>query len=315
VAGAGRALVTGGAGFIGSHLVDALLERGWQVLVVDDLSRGRAENLAPAARLEQLDVCSPRLGELLAGFRPQYVFHLAAQIDVRRSVADPGLDLRVNVGGTINLLRASAGARVRKVIFSSTGGALYGEPERLPADEDHPVHPLAPYGINKYSCEQYLRFWAGIGGPQFAALRYGNVYGPRQDPHGEAGVVAIFCRVMLAGKAPTIFGTGEQLRDYVYVSDVVAANLLAMASPTPEPLNIGTGVGSSVLALVRLLARLTGFGGEPQFAPARPGEVEAIYLDASRARRWGWEPQVSLPCGLARTVDYFRAAGEGAGVL
>jgi UDP-glucose 4-epimerase len=305
-----KALVTGGAGFIGSNLVDALLERGDEVTVIDDLSSGRRENLAQAgdARLVELDIrdaaaVATAVGE--AG--PETIFHLAAQIDVRKSVADPAHDSRTNVEGTINVLNAALEHGVPRVINTSTGGAIYGEGRTIPAPEDHPVAPEAPYGLSKFCAEQYCELFTRLHGLSTVSLRYGNVYGPRQDPHGEAGVVAIFCGILLNGGRPKIFGDGKQTRDYVFVSDVVDANLRAAGSDAAGPINIGVGVEKSVLDIVEGLAPHAPNGFEPEHAPERPGEVQHIALDPSRAREeLGWQAQVELDDGLERTLDSFR---------
>ncbi len=303
------ALVTGGAGFIGSNLVDALIERGEDVVVVDDLSTGRRANLdgalAQGAALHELDVCdADALRALFAEVRPELVFHLAAQIDVRRSVADPAADARVNVEGTINVLAAAQASGARRVVYSATGGAVYGEAEQVPTPEDAPAQPLAPYGQGKLSGEGYLALFTRLHGLSTVSLRYANVYGPRQDPLGEGGVIAIFCGCFAEGRTPTIYGDGEQTRDYVYVGDVVAANLRAAELEVGGSINVGTGVETSVLDLVEAFRGLD--GGEafaPVHAPARQGEVLRSCLDASRARELlGWEPQVPLAEGLRRTL-------------
>jgi UDP-glucose 4-epimerase len=303
------AIVTGGAGFIGSNLVDALIERGEDVVVVDDLSTGRRANLddalARGAALHEADVCdAERLRALFDDVRPQQVFHLAAQIDVRRSVADPAADARVNVEGTINVLAAAQAAGARRVVYSATGGAVYGEAEQVPTPEDAPAQPLAPYGMGKLSGEGYCALFTRLHGLSTVALRYANVYGPRQDPLGEGGVIAIFCGCFAEGRTPTIFGDGEQTRDYTYVGDVVAANLRAAELDVTGSINVGTGVETSVLDLVaafRALERGERFA--PVHAPARQGEVLRSCLDAARARELlGWEPQVALAEGLRRTL-------------
>jgi UDP-glucose 4-epimerase len=303
-----RALVTGGAGFIGSNLVDALIEQGDDVVVVDNLSTGRRENLEPAfaARTELAEV-DLRDGDELSGVfervRPEVVFHLGAQIDVRRSVADPAFDARVNVEGTINVLAAALGTGARRVINSSTGGAIYGEGRTLPAPEDHPTAPEAPYGQSKFAAEGYCELFRRLHGLSTVSLRYGNVYGPRQDPLGEAGVIAIFCGRLRQGERPLIFGDGKQTRDYIYVGDVVSANLLAAESDTTGPFNVGTGVETTVLDLVQALAAHAEGAFEPEHAEARPGEVRHIALDASRAEsELGWRAEVPLEEGLERTL-------------
>jgi UDP-glucose 4-epimerase len=304
-----KALVTGGAGFIGSNLVDALLAGGDEVAVVDDLSTGRRANLegalAAGATLHELDVCdAERLAAVVRDEAPEVVFHLAAQIDVRRSVADPAADARVNVEGTINVLSAAHAAGARRVVYSSTGGAIYGEAEVVPTSEEAPIRPLSPYGQAKYAAEGYCQLFAALHGLPAISLRYANVYGPRQDPLGEGGVIAIFCGRLHAGTAPTVYGDGRQTRDYVYVDDVVAANLRAADSELTGSYNIGTGVETSVLDLVQAFRELAGGAPfEPEHAPARAGEVLRSCLDAGRARAaLGWEPQVDLAAGLRLTL-------------
>jgi UDP-glucose 4-epimerase len=307
-----RALVTGGAGFIGSNLVDALVERGDEVTVVDDVSTGKRGNLDQAtqngARLVELDIRDPDAVEAaVEQARPQAIFHLAAQIDVRKSVADPANDARINVEGTVNVLRAAQAHGVPRVVNTSTGGAIYGEGQIIPAPEDHPVAPEAPYGLSKFCAEQYCELFLRLHGLSTVSLRYGNVYGPRQDPLGEAGVVAIFCGKVLDGDRPTIFGDGRQTRDYIYVGDVVEANLRAAESQTTGPVNIGRGAEISVLDIVEALRPQTTGAFEPEHAPERPGEVRRIALDCSRARReLGWEAGTGLEEGLQRTLASLR---------
>jgi UDP-glucose 4-epimerase len=307
-----RALVTGGAGFIGSNLVDALLARGDAVTVVDDLSTGRRSNLdgalAAGAELAELDIRDRRaLADRVAAAQPEVVFHLAAQIDVRRSLEDPAFDAAVNVGGTANLLEAMRAAGSRRIVFVSTGGAIYGEGEgkALPLAEDAPIEPFSAYGQSKFAAEGYLALYERLYEMSGVSLRLGNVYGPRQDPLGEAGVVAIFCGRLRAGERPTVFGDGRQTRDYIYVGDVVAAALAAAEAQARGPLNIGSGIETDVLELA---ARLAEIGGrtdfEPAFAPPRAGEVQRIALDASRAEReLGWRATTSVAEGLRLTLD------------
>jgi len=307
-----RALVTGGAGFIGSNLVDALLARGDEVTVVDDLSTGRRENLdgalAAGAALVEADVRDVgAMTALAAEWQPEVVFHLAAQIDVRRSVDEPGFDAAVNVGGTANALEAARSAGARRFVFVSTGGAIYGEGagKALPLDERSAVEPLSPYGQSKFAAEGYLALYERLYGISGVSLRLGNVYGPRQDPLGEAGVIAIFCGRLQAGERPTVYGDGRQTRDYIYVGDVVTAALAAADSEATGPINVGTGVETDVLELVARLGELgsaTGF--EPEFAPTRAGEVQRISIDASRAEReLGWRAETSLEDGLRLTLE------------
>ncbi|HEY5815910.1 MAG TPA: NAD-dependent epimerase/dehydratase family protein [Solirubrobacterales bacterium] len=307
-----KALVTGGAGFIGSNLVDALLARGDEVTVVDDLSTGRRENLdgalAAGAELAELDIReAAKLAELVAAAQPEIVFHLAAQIDVRKSLEDPAFDAAVNVGGTANLLEAMHAAGSRRIVFVSTGGAIYGEGEgkQLPLAEDAPIEPFSAYGQSKFAAEGYLALYERLYGLSGVSLRLGNVYGPRQDPLGEAGVIAIFCGRLRTGERPTVFGDGKQTRDYIYVGDVVAAALAAAESAASGPINVGTGIETDVLELARRLAEIDGVESfEPELAPARPGEVQRIALDASRAEReLGWRAETSLAEGLRLTLD------------
>jgi UDP-glucose 4-epimerase len=306
-----RTLVTGGSGFIGSAVVDRLAGEGHQVTVVDDLSTGRRENLDGAlssglVELAEVDLAGPELAGVVAGARPEVVYHLAAQIDVRRSVADPLHDARVNVLGTIALAKAALEAGCRRLVFASSGGTVYGEPDpaALPIDEQYPPRVTSPYGVSKRSAEDYLASLADLHGLEPVSLRLGNVYGPRQDPHGEAGVVAIFCNRLLAGEPVTIFGDGRQTRDYVFVEDVVDAFVAGGRHPEAPGarVNIGTGVETSVLELFAALRGVSGLGGEPGFAPARPGELARIALDPAEAGRvLGWRPRVGLADGLART--------------
>jgi UDP-glucose 4-epimerase len=307
-----KTLVTGGAGFIGSNLVDALLARGDEVTVLDDLTTGRRVNLegalANGARLAEVDVRDGEaVGAVLAETRPQLVFHLAAQIDVRRSVAEPAFDAAVNVGGTANVLEAARVAGVERVIFISTGGALYGEgaDKQLPLPESTPIAPLSGYGTSKWGAEGYIGLYERLHGLSGMSLRLGNVYGPRQDPMGEAGVVAIFCGLVKGGGVPTVYGDGTQTRDYIYVGDVVAAALAAGATRLGGAVNIGTGREASVLDIVKVLAEISGREDfVPEFAPARPGEVQRISLDASLAEReLGWKPGTTLEQGLRVTLD------------
>jgi UDP-glucose 4-epimerase len=307
-----KALVTGGAGFIGSNLVDALLARGDEVTVLDDISTGKRENLGQAlangAALETVDIRDGGAVSLLVSrTKPDVIFHLAAQIDVRKSMADPANDARVNVEGTVNVLSAAQAHGVPRVVNSSTGGAIYGEGQQLPAPEDHPSAPEAPYGLSKWCAEQYCEIFTRIHGLSTVSLRYGNVYGPRQDPLGEAGVVAIFCGKVLDGERATIFGDGKQTRDYVYVDDVVDANMRAAESEVTGPINIGLGQQKSVLDIAEVLNALSDNGFQPEHAPERPGEIQHIALDPSRAREeLGWEAKVELEEGLKRTLDSLR---------
>jgi UDP-glucose 4-epimerase len=308
-----NAFVTGGAGFIGSNLVDALIERGDDVEVLDDLSTGRPGNLESAiaggAVLHEADVRDgERLAALVAAASPDVIFHLAAQIDVRRAVADPGFDAQVNVGGTINVLEAARRAGVRRVVNSSTGGAIYGDAGTIPTPEDHVAAPMAPYGQSKLAAEGYLGLYARLYGLSAASLRYANVYGPRQDPHGEGGVVAIFCGKLAEGGTPVAFGDGRQTRDFVYVGDVVSANLAAAGSDWAGACNVGTGTETSVIELADALRALgNGRPFELSHAPARTGEIERSAVDPALAREvLGWRAEVALPEGLERTLARVR---------
>jgi UDP-glucose 4-epimerase len=300
-----RCLVTGGAGFIGSTLVDALIARGDDVTVIDDLSRGRREQVNPKADLVVADIG----GDIRAIFervRPEVVFHEAAQIDVRRSVAEPLLDTTINVLGTVNLLQAAVDTGVRRFIFASSGGALYGDTDSLPTPETHPCLPASQYGGAKLCAEVYGRVYQSLHGLEFVALRYSNVYGPRQDPHGEAGVVAIFAERLLRGEKTLVFGDGRQTRDYVFVEDVVVANLAAVSAPAGS-YNVGTGVECDVLELHEQIAQACDVDARPEHAPARAGEQQRSCLDISlSAEQLGWKPSVDLDEGIRRTVAFFR---------
>jgi UDP-glucose 4-epimerase len=307
-----RTLVTGGAGFIGSNLVDALLARGDEVTVVDDLSTGRRQNLdgalAAGAELVELDIREAEALSRLAGEKqPEAIFHLAAQIDVRKSLSDPFFDASVNVGGTANVLDAAHGAECGRVVFVSTGGAIYGEGEgqQLPLPEDSPIAPMSAYGQSKFAAEGYLALYERLYGLSGVSLRLGNVYGPRQDPLGEAGVIAIFCGLLKQGGRPKVFGDGTQTRDYIYVGDVVSAALAAAASETTGAINIGTGQETDVLELARILGELgSSENFEPEFAPPRAGEVQAISINPARAERdLNWRPEMGLRDGLRITLD------------
>lgn len=301
-----KILVTGGAGFIGSHVVDAYLELGHDVVVVDDLSTGKKENLHPCARFYHLDIRDKSLEQVFAAEKPDVVNHHAAKVSVRESMVQPLLYADVNILGSLNLLELSRKYGVKKFIYISTGGALYGEPQYLPADEHHPIQPLDPYGASKACFEYYLPLYRSNYGLSFTVLRYGNVYGPRQDPYGEAGVVAIFTGQMLRGEQAVINGSGEQERDFVYVSDVAQANVLALDRGDGGFYNIGTSIGTSVNEIFAKLKAATGYAMPPVHGPPKPGEVFKIYLDVDKAKReLGWQPVVGLEEGLRRTVDYF----------
>jgi UDP-glucose 4-epimerase len=304
-----RSLVTGGAGFIGSNLVDALVEQGDEVIVIDDLSGGSIDNLSAALdngiALMQVDVRDQgAVQEAFAAVRPARVFHLAAQVSVRRSIADPAGDAEVNVAGTLNVLEASRRCGVRRLVNASTGGPIYGAGAPRPTSESQPPIPKSPYGASKYAAEGYCRLYTRAHGVSTLSLRCGNVYGPRQDPHGEAGVVAIFCGKLLAGRTATIFGDGRQERDFVYVGDVVAANLRGAESDVEGALNIGTGTGISILDLARTLEQLAGTPMTVEHAPERPGEPGSTALDPARAAELlGWRAEVPFEDGLRRTLE------------
>ena len=302
-----KILVTGGAGFIGSNVADAYVDAGHEVIVLDDLSSGKKENVPDAARFVLCDIGSDTAEEAIRTFRPEVVNHHAAQINVRASVADPGFDAKVNILGTIRLLEACRQYGVRKFLFASSGGAGYGEQETFPADESHPLRPVSPYGAAKMSVELYLNFYRAQYGLDCTSLRYANVYGPRQDPHGEAGVVAIFCERLLKGQAAIVNGDGEQTRDYVYVGDTVRANVAALERGGGRAINIGTGIETSVNTLFRILRNLAGSPQEEIHGPAQAGEQRRSCLENLLAlEELGWYPEVALEEGLARTLSFFR---------
>jgi UDP-glucose 4-epimerase len=304
-----KILVTGGAGFIGSHVVELLIGAGHDVAIVDDLSTGRRSNLNPKARFYQVDIRSPEMRAVFEQERPEVVDHHAAQMDVRKSVEDPLFDADVNINGSIKLAQLAMEFGTRKFIHISSGGAVYGEPVYLPCDEDHPVRPLCPYGASKYTFEMYLFMFKELYGLDYSVIRYPNVYGPRQDPNGEAGVVAIFIGQMLAGKPVTINGTGDQVRDFVYVGDCAKANLSTLEKGSGRVYNLGYGIGTTVNQIFDGLKDITGYPQEAHHGPAKVGETFQIYLDASRAKAdLGWEPSVDLQEGLRRTVEYFKQA-------
>jgi UDP-glucose 4-epimerase len=307
-----KILISGGAGFIGSNVADAFLGAGWEVVVVDDLSSGRRENVPAGARFYPCDVRGSAAAEAVERERPDVFCHHAAQIDVRRSMVDPRFDADVNLGGLLNLMQAAVRAgSVRQVIFASSGGATYGDTPVIPTPEGHPQRPLSHYGAAKAASEIYLGVYQASYGIPYAALRYANVYGPRQDPHGEAGVVAIFCSRLLEGKPCTIYGDGQQTRDYVFVGDVARANLLAAQRSYAGALNIGTGVETDVVRLYAGLARAAGSSAPPVHAEARLGEQRRSCIDPTAAAgALGWRPEVTIEQGLARTFEYFRA-GRG----
>ena len=312
-----RALVTGGAGFIGSHVADNFLARGWTVDIIDDFTTGKQDNVPPSATLHTLDVRSAEAAQLVQSGSFDVIIHLAAQIDVRKSVADPVNDASINVLGTLNLaegVRKSNGRRGR-FIFISTGGALYGDYVTPPNQEVFVKDPESPYAISKLSAEHYLAYYGRVHGMDCVALRLGNVYGPRQDPHGEAGVVAIFCGRILDGRALTVFGDGEQTRDYVYVKDVAAAAFLTATANLPKQerldsrgFNIGTGVGTSVNQLANTLLRVAGSDAAIEYAPPRPGEQQHSFLSVAKAeKQLGWKSSISLDEGLSESFEWFKA--------
>ncbi len=303
-----KILVTGGAGFIGSHVVDRFVKEGHSVFVVDNLATGSLRNLNSAAQFYEEDIRdSARMEEIFAEVHPDYVNHHAAQMDVRRSIEDPLFDAENNILGSLNLIDLAKRFEVKKFTYISTGGAVYGEPSRLPVNEDHPVNPECQYGISKHTAEHYLHLYQLHYGLKTIVLRYPNVYGPRQNPRGEAGVVAIFIGKMINGESPTIFGDGEQCRDYVYVGDIVEANHLGMTSDRTGIYNLGSGVGTSVNQICQKLQKMTGFTGEVKSAPARTGEIFKIYLDSAKASaELGWFCQTDLDTGLAKTIEWFR---------
>jgi UDP-glucose 4-epimerase len=302
-----RAIVTGGAGFIGSHVTDALIAAGHEVVVIDDMSRGQRENVHAKAELAQVSITSPEVEQVIAEFRPDAVFHHAAQMDVRKSVADPVFDSIVNVSGTVRVAAAAARAGCQLFSMASTGGAIYGEQERFPADETHVTKAESPYGVSKLCGEIYLGYFQRTFGMRCVALRYATVYGPRQDPHGEAGVVAIFAQKMLRNEVPTIFGDGEQTRDYVFVGDVVAANMTVLANTQARgSYNIGTGIETNVNTLAKHIAKSAHYSGNIDHAAGKPGEQRRSVLDCNRARsELGWTPKVALADGLETTVKWF----------
>jgi UDP-glucose 4-epimerase len=302
-----KALVTGGAGFIGSHIVDLLIEKGHDVAVVDSLVGGRRENVHSLARLHVEDIRSTRLADIVRAEQPEVIFHEAAQMSVKKSTDDPLYDADVNVRGLLNLLEAATASGVRKVVFASSG-ATYGNPDYLPMDEQHPLRPASPYGITKMVAEHYLKYYATDRGLQYSALRYGNVYGPRQDAHGEAGVVAIFTTQLLSGQTPTIHWDGEQVRDYVYVGDVAAANVAAATAGDNATYCIGTGVGTSVNQIFAALTRALGVSVTPRRSERRAGDLRAAFFDTRRAAmELAWQAEITLEDGIGRTVEAFRA--------
>jgi UDP-glucose 4-epimerase len=303
-----RVLVTGGAGFIGSHVADACVAEGHDVLVIDDLSSGKPANVPGEARFEQCDIRSPRAATVVESYRPEVLIHHAAQMSVTRSVTEPGFDADVNILGLVNLVEAGRRAGLSKIVFASSGGTVYGEVDTYPIAETTATHPVCPYGVSKLAGEHYLFYFRRVFGLAYMALRYANVFGPRQDPHGEAGVIAIFSKKLLAGEDVTIFGDGEQTRDYVYVGDVVRANLAAIASSHCGGVNIGTGAETNVNDLYAAIKRHAGGKGEARHAAPRDGELRRSVLSIELAERvLGWKPSVRLGDGLGDTVDFFRS--------
>jgi len=308
-----KILVTGGAGFIASHIADAYVKLGHEVAVLDDLSRGKRENVNPKCRFYQSDIRDrDAVNQIFLKEKPDVVNHHAAQMDVRRGVREPLFDAQVNVLGGINLIEAAVANGVKRFIYAGTAGAGYGEPHQMPVPEDYPINPITPYGISKHTVEHYLftfRFLYGLG---YVVVRYGNVYGPRQSSQGEAGVFAIFAEQLLAGIQPVIYGDGTKIRDYVYISDVVAANVAALDRGSNEIFNISSGVQTTDQEVLDLVNHLVGKSVEPKYVPRRPGEIDRICLDVSKAERLlGWKSQVSLAEGARCTVDYFKQAACG----
>lgn len=303
-----KVLVTGGAGFIGSNVVDLLVENDYEVVVVDNMSSGRHSNLNPRAKFYQLDIRDPALHEIFEKEQPDYVSHHAAQVDVRKSVADPLYDASVNVLGTLNVLEAARKVQVKRFVYISTGGAVYGEPEYLPCDEDHPINPICQYGASKHLGEHYLYMYQVMYGMNYTVLRYPNVYGPRQDPHGEAGVVAIFTGKMVQGEPTIINGDGEQTRDFLYVGDCARANLLALTVAHDNGIyNLATNQATSINELYETLKNITGYPLAASYGPAKLGETRHIYLTADKAgMHLGWEQTINLEEGLRKTVAHFK---------
>lgn len=304
-----RIIVTGGGGFIGSNVVDRFLALGHEVAIVDNLCTGRRQNLNPGAQFHEVDITdAAALQAVFEQFRPQIVDHHAAQIDVRKAVDDPKLDATVNVLGGLSVIQSAMSVGIEKFIYASTGGAVYGNPEVIPCTEDTPARPISPYGISKHVLEHYLELYGIIDGLQWTVLRYANVFGPRQDPKGEAGVNAIFTGMMLSGQRPTIFGKGDKTRDYVFVGDVVEANVLALDKGAGEIMNIGTGVQTTDREVYDAIAAAVGYTEPPIYTEERKGEVRHVALDASKAKRLlGWEPKVSFREGARLTVEYNRS--------
>lgn len=307
-----KILITGGAGFIGSHVVDLYIKNGYEVVILDDLSSGHERNLNPLAKFYKFDIRNPRLGEIFEDEKPDFINHHAAQIDVRRSVSEPILDADINILGSLNLLECARKFNIKRFVYISTGGAVYGEPDYLPCDESHPIKPICQYGASKHTVEHYLNMYKINYGVDYTVLRYPNVYGPRQDPHGEAGVVAIFTGKMLSGEQVTINGDGEQTRDFTYVKDCAMANLLAITvSHDSDTFNLGVGQPTSVNEIYKNLAGFTNYNLPVNYGPPKLGETRHIYLDANKAQLiLGWSPLTSLDDGLNQTVEYFKSIGQ-----
>ncbi|MBE9502265.1 MAG: NAD-dependent epimerase/dehydratase family protein [Chloroflexi bacterium] len=303
-----KVLVTGGSGFIGSHLVDALIDRGHQVVIVDNLCTGFINNVNPAAKFYQMSVCDQELAEVFQQEKPELVNHHAAQMIIKRSVENPMFDAQENILGTLNVIHHCIQFGVQKLIYASSGGAIYGEPKYLPVDEEHPINPISEYGVSKHTVEHYLHLYGLRNGLNYVVLRYSNVYGPRQNPGGEAGVVAIFASQMLRGERPTIFGSGDKTRDYTHVFDIVDANLLSMERGQRAIYNLGTGVETSDQAMFDALAKALGYAGSPLYTSARPGEIHRICLDSSKAQKeLGWKPRFTLGEGLSQATEYYKS--------
>lgn len=303
-----KILVTGGAGFIGSHVVDLFISNGYEVVIVDNLSTGRESNLNPKATFYKVDIRDPKLEDIFAREQPDYISHHAAQMDVRRSVAQPLFDAEVNILGSLNVIECARSYGVKKFVYISSGGAAYGEPVYLPCDENHPINPICQYGASKHTVEHYLYMYRVNYGLEYSVLRYPNVFGPRQDPHGEAGVIAIFIGKMLRNEPVVINGDGEQQRDYVFVTDCARANLLTLNAPSGI-YNLGVGQGTTVNQLFTALGKMTGYQQKAVYGPAKLGETRFIYLNAAKANKeMAWQPFISLEEGLQHTVDYHRAS-------
>ncbi|MCE1247536.1 MAG: GDP-mannose 4,6-dehydratase [Firmicutes bacterium] len=306
-------IVTGGAGFIGSHITDAFINAGHHVIVVDNLVTGKLENINPKAEFVKIDINDPDMEKVFSGKKIDAVCHHAAQMDVRKSVADPVFDANTNVLGTIKLLENCRKYEVGNLMFSSTGGVIYGEPDYIPVEETYPTRPMCAYGVSKLCGEHYIQYYGDLYGQKYTIFRYGNVFGPRQDPHGEAGVVAIFSGLLLQGRQCKIFGSGEARRDYIHISDVVRANMMALETKTCEVMNIGTGVGTSVNELYERMRAIVDIDLKPIYEPDRPGEINRIAINPAKAGKvLGWEPKVDMNDGLRETIDYFRQKAKAA---